>query len=180
MSHFSSGVCVCVCVCVQSCPIFATPWTVAHQAFVSGKNTGVGCHFLLQGIFPTQGSNLQVQCLLHWETDSIRQPPGSQLSSYVRSVLPIKTASTCSSLLDVCPKSCSIVAHWALHRPSSSPRSHLLSTDFYFGLLHLSFQSPSKRAHMFLLFLSLQRKDDLLSSKPAFWVLPATTNYDSK
>ena len=24
----------------------------------SGKNTGVGCHFPLQGIFPTQGSNL--------------------------------------------------------------------------------------------------------------------------
>ena len=23
-----------------------------------GKNTGVGCHFLLQGIVPTQGSNL--------------------------------------------------------------------------------------------------------------------------
>ena len=23
-----------------------------------GKNTGLGCHFLLQGIFPTQGSNL--------------------------------------------------------------------------------------------------------------------------
>ena len=23
-----------------------------------GKKTGVGCHFLLQGIFPTQGSNL--------------------------------------------------------------------------------------------------------------------------
>ena len=27
-----------------------------------GKNTGVGCHSLLQGIFPTQGSNLD---LLH-------------------------------------------------------------------------------------------------------------------
>ena len=27
-----------------------------------GKNTGVGCHFLLQGIFPTQGYN---SCLLH-------------------------------------------------------------------------------------------------------------------
>ena len=27
-----------------------------------GKNTGMGCHFLLQGIFPTQGLNL---CLLH-------------------------------------------------------------------------------------------------------------------
>ena len=28
------------------------------------KNTGVGYHFLLQGIFPTQGSNLH---LLHWQ-----------------------------------------------------------------------------------------------------------------
>ena len=24
----------------------------------TGKNTGVGCHFLLQGIFPTQGLTL--------------------------------------------------------------------------------------------------------------------------
>ena len=31
------------------------------------KNTGVGCHFLLQGIFLTQGSNLR---LLHWQVDS--------------------------------------------------------------------------------------------------------------
>ena len=28
------------------------------------KNIGVGCHFLLQGIFPTQGLNLH---LLHWQ-----------------------------------------------------------------------------------------------------------------
>ena len=34
--------------------LFATLWTVAHQA-PPGKNTGVGCHALLQGIFPTQG-----------------------------------------------------------------------------------------------------------------------------
>ena len=33
-----------------------------------GKNTEVGCHFLVQGIFPTQGSN---QCLLHWQMDSL-------------------------------------------------------------------------------------------------------------
>ena len=41
--------------------LFATLWTVAHQAPPSmgspGKSTGVDCHFLLQGIFPTQGSN---------------------------------------------------------------------------------------------------------------------------
>ena len=32
-----------------------------------GKNTGVGCHALLQGIFPTQGSNSHLLCLLHWQ-----------------------------------------------------------------------------------------------------------------
>jgi len=36
-----------------------------------GKNTGVGCHFLLQGIFPTQGSNPHLPCLLHWQADSL-------------------------------------------------------------------------------------------------------------
>ena len=39
----------------------STPWTVAPQAPLfmgfSSKNTGVGCHFLLQGTFLTQGSN---------------------------------------------------------------------------------------------------------------------------
>ena len=33
-----------------------------------GKNTGVGCHFLLQGIFPTQGLNPH---FLHWQADSL-------------------------------------------------------------------------------------------------------------
>ena len=48
--------------------LFATPWTVALQAPVHshfpGKDTGVGCLFLLQGIFPTQGSNLHLLPLL--------------------------------------------------------------------------------------------------------------------
>ena len=35
-----------------------------------GKNTGVGCHALLQGIFPTQGWNLHVLHLTPWETGS--------------------------------------------------------------------------------------------------------------
>ena len=53
---------------------FATQWTVAHQAPPSidcpGKNTGVGNHFLLHGIFLTQGSNsvscIGRQILYHW------------------------------------------------------------------------------------------------------------------
>ena len=36
-----------------------------------GKNTGVGCRFLLQGIFPTQGSNLCLLRLPHWQADSL-------------------------------------------------------------------------------------------------------------
>ena len=35
-----------------------------------GKN-GTSCHFLLQGIFPTQGLNLHLLCLLHWQ-DSLQ------------------------------------------------------------------------------------------------------------
>ena len=41
-----------------------------------GKNTGVGCHCLHQGIFPTQGLN---SCLLHWQVESLSsEPPGKQ------------------------------------------------------------------------------------------------------
>ena len=44
------------------CPTPATSWTVATRLLCSqdfpGKSTGVGCHFLLQGVFPTQELNL--------------------------------------------------------------------------------------------------------------------------
>ena len=40
-----------------------------------GKNTGGGCHFLLQGVFPTQGQNV---CYLHWPVESLlSEPQGS-------------------------------------------------------------------------------------------------------
>ena len=35
------------------------------------KNTGVDCHALLQGIFPTQGSNSCLLSLLHWQMRSL-------------------------------------------------------------------------------------------------------------
>ena len=37
----------------------------------STKNTGVGCHSLLQGIFLTQGSNPYLLSLLHCQADSL-------------------------------------------------------------------------------------------------------------
>ena len=35
-----------------------------------GKNTEMGCHFLFQGIFPTQGTKPFLLCLLNWQADS--------------------------------------------------------------------------------------------------------------
>ena len=47
------------------------PFRLLYPWNFPGKNTGGGCHFLLQGIFPTQGLNLQLLCLLHWQADSL-------------------------------------------------------------------------------------------------------------
>ena len=59
----------CVLSHVSRVRLFVTPRTVARQAPLwnfPGQNTGVGCHALLQGIFPTQGSNPCLSCLRHW------------------------------------------------------------------------------------------------------------------
>ena len=55
--------------------LFATPWIGPTRFLCSwdspGKNTGVGCHFLLWGIFPTQRLNPHLLCLLYWQVDSL-------------------------------------------------------------------------------------------------------------
>jgi len=58
--------------------------SVAKLSDFPGKNTGAGCHFLLQGIVPTQGSNLRLLCLLHWQVDSL---PPSHLESPLYQVI---------------------------------------------------------------------------------------------
>ena len=65
-THTHTYVCESLYVCVLShfshVQLFATPWTEARQVPLSmdspGKNPGMGCHALLQGIFRTQESNL--------------------------------------------------------------------------------------------------------------------------
>ena len=48
-----------------------------------GKNIGVGCHFLLQGIFLTQRSNPHLLCLLHWQADCLPLAPHhAKMGSY--------------------------------------------------------------------------------------------------
>ena len=68
--------CVCVCVCTrayaQLCPTLCYPMVYSPPAPLSmdflGKNTRVGCHFLLQGVFLTHVSNPH---LLLWQADSL-------------------------------------------------------------------------------------------------------------
>ena len=63
--------CVQACSVALSCPTlcdpkdYGPPGSSVHGDFL-GKDTEAGCHFLLQGIFPTQGSNAPLLCLLHF------------------------------------------------------------------------------------------------------------------
>ena len=65
-----------------------------------GKNTGVICYALLQGVFPTQGLNPRLLYLLHWQVGSLPlAPPGKpnsrwrflQRASFTRWVCPGQT-----------------------------------------------------------------------------------------
>ena len=55
-------------------PRFLCPW------HFPGKTTGVDCHFLLQGIFLTEGSNPPLLHLMHWRAGSSPvEPPRKPL-----------------------------------------------------------------------------------------------------
>ena len=47
---------------------YSLPGSCVHGIFQT--RTRVGCHFLLQCIFPTQGLNPQLLHLLHWQADT--------------------------------------------------------------------------------------------------------------
>ena len=61
---------------------YSLPGSSVYGKF-PGKNTGAGCPFLLQGIFPTQGSNPYLLGLLHGQADSL---PLHHLCSYYQEV----------------------------------------------------------------------------------------------
>ena len=70
---------VVLCSAAQLCPTLCNPMDCTRQTPLfmgfSRKNTGVGCHFLLQGNFPTQGSSPHLLCRLHWQADSLPLAP---------------------------------------------------------------------------------------------------------
>ena len=62
---------------VDCSPPHSCPWDSP------GKNNRVGCHFILQVIFPTQGSNSCLLCLLHWQVGSLPLTPPGKPKTYV-------------------------------------------------------------------------------------------------
>ena len=69
---------VCVCACALSLSLvrlLAIPRTVPTRLLCPwdspDKNARVASHFLLQGIFPTEGLNPCLLLLLLWQTDSL-------------------------------------------------------------------------------------------------------------
>ena len=78
-----------VCFVISHVRLFVTLWTAACQFLCSwdfsGKSTGVVCHFLLQGIFPVQGLNLHLLCLLNWQTGILpTKPPGKPPNCWIK------------------------------------------------------------------------------------------------
>ena len=71
--------CLTLCSLMDCSPPGSSPWDSP------GKNTGVACCALLQEIFPTQGLNPHLLCLLHCQAGSLPLvPPGSGLIDTVR------------------------------------------------------------------------------------------------
>ena len=91
---------------LQLCPTlcdpmdYRPPGSSVHRHYPS-KNTGVGFHALLQGIFPTQGLNLCLLCLLHWQAGSLPlAPPGEPSTMSLSSVQFSSVAQSCPTLGD--------------------------------------------------------------------------------
>ena len=98
--------CVCLCVCARVCishsivfnslrPHRLQPARLLCPWNSPGKNTGVGCHALLQGIFLTPG-NPCLLCLLHWQMGSWPQArPGKPI--YIMYVCNSLTQNICKN-----------------------------------------------------------------------------------
>ena len=142
------------CVSAKSlhwCPTLCNPMDCSLPRLLCswdfpGKNTGVGCHFLLQGIILTQGLNL---CLLHWQMDSL--PLNHQESLFVSPVLCL-VAQSYLTLFD--PMDCS--------RPGSSVHGILQARILEWVAMTL----PRGLAHPGIKLMSPTLQADFLLSEP--------------
>ena len=78
---------------------------ILHSWYFSGKNTGVGCHVLLQGISPNQGPKPHLLHFLHWQADSLSLSHLGSISQFIQSQIHYQ------NLLTFCYPSFDFIAH---------------------------------------------------------------------
>ena len=132
----------CVLSCFSRVHLFATLWTIQPtRLFCSrdspGKNPGVGCHALLQGIFSTQGSHPGLlhcrQILYHWATREAQRSyylpfVAGKLYFYTTWLRPCLLAAVISGLLERLPWD------WVLKIPTEELNSQLLDCEYFLSL----------------------------------------------
>ena len=78
----------CCCLVIKSCPTLCDPMDCSPRLLCPwdspGKNTGVGYHVLLQGIFLTQGWNQGLLQLLPWRANSFTTEPCGKNKEYIK------------------------------------------------------------------------------------------------
>ena len=131
-----------------------------------GKNTRGDCHFLLQGIFPTQGLNLH---LLHWQVDSL--PLSHKRSLWL--LTDMAGNIFCSQHYYIC---CSVISHvWLFVTTSTTAFQASLSFTISQSLLKLmSIKSVMPSNHLILCCPLL-----LLSIFPSIRVFPTELLFTS-
>ena len=120
---------------------FVILWTVWHQAPLSRQEYWSGLPYPLQGIFPIQGLNLRLLCLLHWQVDSLPlAPPGKPFRNLF--LITQWCLTLCDSMTIACQASLSMALsrqeYWrgltypppgVQSNPGIEPRSPALRTD---------------------------------------------------
>ena len=75
----------CMLSCFSRVQLFATLWTVAHQAPLSmefsRQEHWSGLPALLEGLFPIQGLNPSLLYLQHWQVGSLLLAPPEEVKS---------------------------------------------------------------------------------------------------
>ena len=116
-----------LCVCaksLQSCLTLCNamdhspPGSSLYPWYSPGKHTGVGCRAFLQGIFLTQGLNLHLLHLLHWQAGSLPLAPPGKPSTILSSV-----TQSCPTLCY--PMNCSTPGLPVHHQLPESTQTHV-------------------------------------------------------
>ena len=103
----------------------------------------MGCHFLLQWVFPTQRSNPSLLSLLHWQRDSSPlRHLGSPVPLYIHNLYSMINSSSYSCTSFICQKcviNVLLLRRWPLTIPKQAVSSltHLHSTVFPLNVTHL-------------------------------------------